>query len=65
MGIHMGLADMERTVARVYEQPVFFYKLIVTMRQEMYLLSAVCEFGAVIATDGTYAYYSVSHVLFV
>lgn len=57
------MIQMERSVAGIYLHTMFLDKLIIAMQQEMHLLSAVCQFAAVIAADGTHSNDPVSHIL--
>ena len=59
--INVHMVKMERAVAGVHLHATLFHKPIITMRQEMNLLSAICQFAAIIATNGASTYYSVSH----
>ena len=54
---------MEGTVTRVNLQAVLFDIVIVAMEQEMNVLSALGQFPAIIAANGTCSYNSVFHIL--
>ena len=61
MLIYIYMVEMERTVARIYLHAALFYILIIAMRQEVNLSSAICQLAAIKAAYGTCTYYSVFH----
>ena len=63
MLINIDLIQMERSVAGIHLHAIFLHKLIITVRQEMDLLSAICQLAAVIAAYGTHANNSVTHLI--
>jgi hypothetical protein len=64
MLVHIYMVEMEGTIAGIDLHATLFHKLIITMRQEMHLLSAICQLAAIKASYGSCTYYSVSHQSF-
>ena len=54
---------MEGAVAGVHLEAVLFDKLIVSMQEKMHILSRVCEFPAIVATNGSCSNDTVLHVI--
>ena len=51
---------MERTVAGIHLHAMLLDKLIITMQQKVYLLSAIRQLAAILAADGSYSNDSVT-----
>ena len=62
--IDIDMLQVKRAVAGIDLHTTFLHKLIVTMRQEVYLLSAISQLAAIIASDGSDSDDSVSHFAF-
>ena len=58
--IHINLFQMERTVAGIHLHAMLLDKLIITMQQKVYLLSAIRQLAAILAADGSYSNDSVT-----
>ena len=54
--IDIDVLQMEGTVAGVHLHATLLDKLIITMRQEVHLLTAIRQLAAIIAADGSYSY---------